>query len=613
MSSKPVDGYAGKILRVDLTSESLTEIVYDEETLKKWVGGTALGAKILYDEVDPKIDWSDPENRLIFASGPLGGTRIGGSGSVSVVTKGALTNGGAATQANGYFGAFMKFSGYDAIVIQGMAKRWRYLYVEDGKAELKEASHLLRRDTYETADKVKEENKKTEFQASVASIGPAGENLSRFAAILIDRGHAAGHNGTGAVMGSKRLKAICVARGSHIIYVKDPQALAEVADKLHENVKAFTGTVGGVYRNYKTGDGTLPVKNYLTNVWEVDEDEAVSFSEQYIRSRFNPRPHPCWACRLTHATIMTIPEGPYQGTLVEEPEYEQLAAWGPVILNKDINGAAMLSMSTDRLGLENNEAGWLMAWVMECYEKGFITKDDLGGLEMRWGNVEAVRQLLHMVAHRVGFGNILAEGVKRASERLGGEASRCAIYTLKGNTPRGHDHRTRWTEMFETCVSNTGTLEIGGWMDDPKLMHPGYPMEVSTNAANINGIMVFEDSLVTCRFNTRMNLPLLTKALNAVTGWNIMPEEAKAVGLRAVNLLRAFNLRAGIGAELDRPSERYGSTPVDGPWKGISIKPYWEKMLENYYSLMGWDVKTGVPLPETLRKLGLDYVVKDLW
>ncbi|MEM2922646.1 MAG: aldehyde ferredoxin oxidoreductase N-terminal domain-containing protein, partial [Candidatus Bathyarchaeia archaeon] len=432
-------GYAGKILRVNLTDEKLTDEVLDESTLRKWVGGTALGAKYLYDEVDPKLDWSDPENRIIIASGPLGGTRIGGSGTISIVTKGALTNGAAAVQANGYFGAFIKFSGYDAIIVQGSAKRWVYVYIDDGRAELRNANHLLGQGTYRTADTVKAENKKTEFQASVLSIGPAGEKLARFAAIMVDKGHVAGHNGTGAVMGSKKLKAICTTRGTQQIKLKDPELLSNLSNQFYEAVKAFRGTLGGVYNNYKTGDGTLPVRNYTTNIWNVTEEEAQTFSEPYIRSRFNPRPHPCWACRLTHATMMTIPEGPYQGLNIEEPEYEQLAAWGPVIWNKDINGAAMLSYTCDEVGLENNEAGWLVGWVMECFEKGYLTKEDLG-LEVRWGDVEAARQLLYIIAHRVGFGNILAEGVKRASERLGGEAAKCAIYTMKGNTPRGHDH-----------------------------------------------------------------------------------------------------------------------------------------------------------------------------
>jgi len=314
--------------------------------------------------------------------------------------------------------------------------------------------------------------------------------------------------------------------------------------------------------------------------------------------------------------MMTITGGKYDGIVVEEPEYEQLAAWGPVIDSEDVPSAMMLSSLTDRLGFENNEAGWIVGWVMECYEKGFLTKDNLDGLEMKWGNVEGVRQLLHMIAYRQGVGDLLAEGIMRASQKLGGEAAKCAIYTAKGNTPRGHDHRTRWFEMFDTCVSNTGTIEtgpIGTYFGGVETLSPGYPMEVSTVMAETKGMMIFEDSLVLCRFNSKMNLALESEAVSAVTGWDFTSEEAKRVGLRAVNLMKAFNIRAGLGRELDRPSERYGSTPIDGPSKGISIEPHWEKMLENYYRLMGWDVKTGKPLPETLRKLGLEHLIKDLW
>ena len=563
----------------------------------------------------PQIDWSDPENRLILASGPLGGTRVGGSGTFSLVTKGALTNGATAVQANGLFGAYIKFSGYDGVIVQGAARRWLYLYIDDGRAELREASYLLGRDTYETVDLLTKDLGKRERQLSVVSIGPAGENLVRFAGVFAEKGHSASHNGSGAVMGSKNLKAVAVSRGNKVVEVRDRDRLADVAEKLYENVKTFTGTVGGVHNSYQTGVGTLPIKNYLTNLWDIPEDRIQGFSEEYIRATFNPKPNPCWACRLTHSTMMTIKEGLYEGMLVEEPEYEQLAAWGPVIDLKDISSAMMLSSLTDRLGLENNEAGWLVGWVMECYEKGLLTKDDLDGLEMRWGNAEGVRQLLHMIAYRQGVGALLAEGVMRASQKIGGEA-KCAIYTAKGNTPRGHDHRTRWFEMFDTSVSNTGTLETGptgSYFGGAEIQGPGHPMEVSTAIAETKGMMVFEDSLGVCRFNCRMNLTLEAEAVKAVTGWGFTPEEAKTVGLRAVNLMRAFNIEAGITKELDRPSDRYGSTPVDGPSKGIGIGPHWDRMLENYYRLMGWDVETGKPLPETLKKLGLEHMIKDLW
>jgi aldehyde:ferredoxin oxidoreductase len=601
-----INGFAGKYLRADLTSEELTDLVFDEATLRKFLGGTGIGSKILYDEVPPASEWSDPVNRVIIASGPLNGTRLGGSGTISIVTKGALTGGATSVQANGLFGAYIKLSGYDGLIVHGAARRWLYIHIDDCKAELRNGNHLLGMDTYETADSIKKELGKKEREMSVLSIGPAGEHLVRFAGTFVDRGHSASHNGVGAVLGSKRLKAVAVARGNMQVSVKDQERLK------HVETLGGLNTVGGVYSSYQSGAGTLPIKNYTTSCWTIEEDPLKGFSEEYIRAHFESKPSPCWACPANHCNMMTIKEGPYRGMVVEEPEYEQLAAWGPVIDNKDIASAFMLSGLCDKLGFDNNEAGWLVGWVMECYAKGYLTKDDIGGLDMMWGNVEAVRQLLHMIARRQGFGDLLAEGVMRASIKVGGEAEKCAIYTKKGNSPRGHDHRSRWGEMFDTVVSNTGTLETHVSVMTPEAASRGHPMATSTEVATTKGLMELEDSAVTCRFHTGMNAGLISEAVSAVTGWNFTPQEAKAVGLRTVNLMKAFNLRCGIGKEHDYPSDRYGSTPHDGPSKGISIMPHWDTMLRNYYRLMGWDTETGKPLPETLEDLGIDYVKKDL-
>ena len=249
---------------------------------------------------------------------------------------------------------------------------------------------------------------------------------------------------------------------------------------------------------------------------------------------------------------------------------------------------------------------------MECFEKGWLTKEQTGGFEISWGDADAAKTLLHMIANREGFGELLAEGVKRASEKIGGPAAEAAIYTMKGNTPRGHDHRTRWAEMFDTCVSNTSTIETHMSVMGPDAQGPGDWRAVSTEVAQTKGLMQLEDSVGTCRFNTRMNAPHIAAAVSAATGWDFTPDEAKKVGLRAVNLMRAYNLRAGIGTEHDRPSVRYGSTPVDGPHAGLGIMPHWDEMLSNYYTLMGWDPETGIPLPETLRDLGISYVIGDL-
>jgi aldehyde:ferredoxin oxidoreductase len=244
-------------------------------------------------------------------------------------------------------------------------------------------------------------------------------------------------------------------------------------------------------------------------------------------------------------------------------------------------------------------------------EKGYLDEEVLG-FKTKFGDVQGAERILKMVATREGFGETLAEGVKRASLKIGGEAAKAAIYTIKGNTPRGHDHRNRWAEMFDTCVSNTGTIETHMSVMVPEAQGPQNPMVVSSEVAKTKGMMQLEDSVGTCRFNTKMNHVRIAKAVSAATGWDMSPEEAFNVGRRAVNLLKAFNLQTGLGKEQDKPSHRYGSTPVDGPTKGISILPHWEKMLTNYYTLMGWEPETGIPLQKTLEQLDLRHVAKDL-
>jgi aldehyde:ferredoxin oxidoreductase len=608
--SKGIKGFAGKYLRVNLTDQTLTEQVFDENTLRQYLGGTGIGSKILYDEVPRNIEFNDPANVIIIASGPLGGTVVGGSGTISVVTKGALTGGATSVQANGLFGAYMKFSGYDGLIITGASETWKYLVLKDGKAELLDASPFIGLDTYEITDSLREQHGVKSREASVLSIGPAGENLVRWAGVFVDHGHSASHNGPGAVLGSKKLKAVISFRGTGRIPVHDQRELLDVSQEMYKDVEYFRGTIGGVERNFKSESGVLPIKNYSTYDWTATPEEVDSFSEKSIREKYQTGRMPCWSCRLLHSTMMEVPEGKYS-CHVEEPEYEQMAAWGPVIDQTDVEAAMMLSGLTDRLGLDNNEAGWLVGWIMECMEKGYLDEKDLG-FKTRFGDVEGTERILKMVTYREGFGDILAEGVKRASIKIGGEAAKAAIYTGKGNTPRGHDHRNKWAEMFDTCVSNTGTIETHMSVMVPEAQGPQNPMVVSSEVARTKGMMQLEGSVGTCRFNTRMNHVRIAKAVSATTGWDMSTEEAFNVGRRAVNLQKAFNLQAGIGREEDRPSQRYGSTPVHGPTKGISIIPHWEKMVTNYYDLMGWDPETGVPLPKTLEQLDLSHVAKDL-
>ncbi len=613
-------GYAGKFLRVDLTTGKLSEERWDAANLRKWLGGSGVGTKILYDEVGPSIQWSDPGNRLIMATGPLAGTTVMGTGTVSFVTRGALTGGATTSQANGFMGAYMKFAGFDAVIVQGQSPKWVYLYLHDGMAELKDAEHLLGLDTYDVQERITEELGKKARQLSVLGVGPAGEHVVRFAAIAGDRGHVAGHNGTGAVMGSKRLKAFVAERGPRFP-IHDEKALKERARKIIDEILADP-TARSTYEwgtmNFFPGmekTGVLPVKNYTTNLFP----ETARFTRPEYQQEFEMERTPCWACRTKHLHEITIKEGKYAGFKGEEPEYEQWAAWGPQIGNTDPAAAAVLAIEVDRLGFDTNEAGWLIGWVIECYEKGILTREDTGGLEMTWGNVEAIRAMLRKIANREGIGDLLAEGVKRASERLGRGSQDLAVYNLKGNSPRGHDHRSRWIEMVDTCIADTGTMEVGpAWLPQEQGAKANPDLhnweDIAEQLGKHNGRMMFEDSLGICRFTSRTTMEGLGKAIEAATGWEgFKGVEALAVGRRVSNLLRVFNLRCGLTPELERPSKRYGSTPVDGPMAGRSILEHWDDMRREYYALMGWDFESGRPLPNTLRELGLAEVISDAW
>ncbi len=627
MASPQFYGYAGKILRVDLTKGQASTETLDEATLRKYIGGAVLGIKYVYDEVPPGVEWSDPDNRLFLGSGPLGGTMVGGSGALAVVTKGALTNGIASSQANGFFGAYLRFSGFDGIILQGAAPDWVYVYIHDGGVEIRDAYHLAGRNTYEVDNLIKKELQKKEREVSILSIGPAGEKAVRFACILTDMGHIAAHNGVGAVMGSKKVKAIVIDRNKSAVQLKDRQGISRIAKEMLANVLSTKvgsstfkdGTVGLVVMATMTH--TVPVKNYTTNIHAIAPETLETYSSPNIRARFKSRPAPCWACSSNHCHMMEITEGKYAGRTVEEPEYEGMATFSSLVGIDNVTTTVVLASETDRLGIDVNEAGWVMAWLMECYEKGILTKEDTDGLEMTWGNGEAIMAMLNKIANREGFGNVLAEGVMRAARHVGGLAPDLAVHTMKGNTPRSHDHRMVWYELFDTCVSNLGTIEAHSYSAPYSLLGLEAPAPdaafnadtVSTVIAKIKGAMTFEDSLVTCRYQTGGRLDFLCQAINSATGWDMDVMEAMAVGRRGVDLARAFNLRHGISSELDAPSMRYGSTLLDGPAAGKGIMPHWDGMLRNYYNLMGWDEKTGKPLPQTLSNLGLDFVIPQLW
>lgn len=609
-------GTTGKILRVDLDKNKTWIESLPEDVIRKYLGGTSLGVKLLYNEVPPKINWADPENRVYMLSGPLGGSGLAGSGCFSIVTKGTCTNGVTSSQANGNFGAYLKFSGFDGIAIQGVSSEWKYLYIHDEIAELRDAKHLIGKNTWEVEDAIKDELGYSERNMSVFSIGPAGENLVKFAGLHGDRGHTAAHNGLGAIIGSKKLKAVAVSRSHGSISIASKTQFTECRKMLLDHFRSHNGVIFkyGTHKALVGADktGILPVKNYTTNIFP----EAHKFD---VRDHFEiPKKSPCIFCPSSHCIEIKVTEGPYAGFSGKDPEYEQYAAWGPQIGVTDPGAAIVLSNEADRLGIDSNEGSWLIGWVMECFEKGLLTSDDLDGLQMKWGDVEATRALLKKIANREGAGSWLAEGIKAAAEKVGGEAVNMAIYTEKGNIPRGHDHRVKWWEFFDTCVSESATLQnqlLGLDLIPYGLSNEYDPYsweDISTIEGKTTGTMTFVDSLVICWFTCSGNIPLLCKLLNTVAGWDFSFDEGLEVGRRAVTLMRMYNLRCGIKPELDAPSPRYGSVPKDGPGKGLSVISHLKGMRSNYYKLMGWDPETGIPLPETLTKLKIDFAAKDL-
>ncbi len=614
-----VDTYTGRVLRINLSNGKITKEQINHQILRDYLGGCGVGVRILYNEVPPTVQPLDPENLLIFASGPLAGTRVPGSGTYSVITKGPITGFLSSAQANGYFGARMRFAGYEFIIIEGVASSWQYLYIADGEAELRSAESLLECDTWETERRLKKEigHKK----ASVACIGPAGENLVSFAAICGDEGHVASTNGPGAVMGSKRLKAIVVYGTKSEVEVADIKKLNDLARG--EFLKAAElsptgsmvkelGTSGGFEGSFQAG--LVPTKNYSTNEWPNKE----RWYGQNLRARYPRLPRPCWSCSWSHCSIMTITDGELAKFQGGEPEFEVLGAWTANIGNDDFSWAAHIGNLIDGLGIDMKECTYTISMAIELFEKDILTTDDTGGLELKWGNPSAVARLIEDIAYRRGLGAVLALGVKRAAELLGDEALKVAVFVGHGLAPQGLDGRGNWPTWFMMEFGDANTM-YGMPMTDQDLgvyenigMHD-YEKFGYSHARNAWRMMTY-DTLGGCFLLMTGPLQPIVDTLNAATGWNLSKEEFIKIGRRISALNRAFNIRNGMTADHDlNHSQRYGMAQVDGPMRGSTPVEYKAKVAKDYYREHGWDEATSKPLPETLHMLGLDDVSKDLW
>jgi aldehyde:ferredoxin oxidoreductase len=622
-------GYKGKILRVDLRKEKTwEERIPSEEILRKYIGGLGLGVKILSDELPDKAKPLDPENLLIFMTGPLTGTTVPCSSDWTVVTLNHNTGYTVgAGHSHGFFGAYLKFAGFDGIVVQGAAKRPVYMYIRDGQVEFRDASRIWGKDTHETEDLVKDEI--GDSRVSVAGIGPAGENLHFGACIENDKHHTVAKAGVGAVMGSKNLKAVGV-RGSQGVPIFNPKEFLSITldwrKKLFEKTK-LSGRVltathiqllgkGGITRNYPGIADFIGGKN-LTDV---------GFGRTYTNSvvqgakEFKVAPVACHSCPIACCYRVAITSGPHKGKVATlGGGGENMEGAAGIIGVLDPGTIFWMTDLYDRMGFDTATPGLAIALAYECYEKGLLTKKDTGGLELRWGDSEAAVVLLDKLIKREGIGKILAEGPKKAAELIGGDAPKLAVH-IKGTGYNLHDWRGKWSIMLGQVTAGAGPCWQSGqgpdYRPDPDLGYYDYlePFKkegVAQATRKVQLRAIWEDSIGICFFGGGRGIPKALefgpRALGALTGWeDFTLEEAFQVAERVITLERLFNMKRGLTIENDLEiSPRLLEPPDAGPAKGKTIAPYLRGLVKEYYGSMGWDRETGRPLDETIKKLGL--------
>jgi len=610
-------GYHRRILRVNLTNGQITVETPDDVFYRRYLGGAGFVAYYLLKEVPPDTDPLGPDNRLIFACGPLTGAPLAGSGRNAVGAHSPLTGAMGESEVGGFWGAELKAAGFDAIVIQGQAASPVYLWVHDGEAELRDAAHLWGLENKPAHTAIREEL--GEQRARVALCGPAGEKLVRYANIMADLKHAAGRTGLGAVMGSKRLKAVAV-RGTGKVPLADPAQVGTLARWMRDNYRDLMGKFPdlgtGISMVPYNRDGALPVHNFR----DGHLDGADDLGREGLAEHVVVRMESCYACAVGCKKVADLDEPypvdpAYGGT-----EYETAVSLGPNCGVADVYAVTKASERCNALGLDTISVGGTIAFAMECFEKGLLTVEDTGGLHLRFGNTEAMLQLLELIAARQGIGDLLAEGSKRAAERIGGGAARFAVH-VKGQEVPYHDPRIQHGLGLGYAVSYTGadhmhnafdgSYEHEAGLDDVRNLGVLEPMPATWLGPEKVRAVIYgslrrhlDNCLGLCNFLPYRN-DQVVEAVRAVTGWDTNAWELWKAAERLVTMARAFNVRQGFTPADDRLPPRMAE-PL-GP--GAPIDPAAvEAALQLYYEMMGWDPVTGVPRAAKLYELDIGWV-----
>ncbi len=594
-----IKGYNGVILDVNLTTGKISKRALREEYIMKFLGGRGLGAKFLYEEVKAGTDPLGEENILMFMAGPLSGYPVPSASRLTVITKSPHTSPVnkkykhsstlSYSSVGGFFAPEIKFAGYDGIIVRGKSPFPVYLYIKNDKVEIRDARKFWGMGTNEFDKRIKEELDDKKFQ--VIYIGPAGENLVEYASILHTASRAAGRGGVGAVMGSKKLKAIAI-RGTNLPPVDDIVKYNKLLEKYRKIFKnsnrtlswRLNGTAGALVSSSRRG--SQAVKNYREGTFkDIDKIGAEAARKQYW-----VKDYACYTCMLSCKKSGVIKDGPYAGISHDGPEYETGTMLGANLLVSDLAGLLKEIFDADDYGVDAISIVNTIGFLMEAYEKKLIDIKFLDGIDLKWGDVDAILKMMKKIINREGVGEYASRGVKFLSEKIGHGSSDFAIHVKGHELAAWNVHVNPWTGI-SYATSNRGACHLNG--GNPKSQDRGALL----------------DSLGICRFAFfGYKNDGLREFVNAITGIDYSSEDFRKVGERIYNLEKMFNVREGFDIKDDVLPERFFKEPLSyGPGKGkvLTKEKFYGKMLHKYYLDRGWDPKTSIPTKSKLKELGL--------
>ncbi len=615
-------GYNGKIMRVNLTSGQVSTETPPEEYYKMYLGGRGFIAHTLLTEVPKGIDPFSPANKLIFALGPITGHPVMGSGRNSIGSKSPLSGGYGECEAGGFWGAELKRAGYDAIIVEGEAKEPVYLWVHGGQGEIREARKIWGSEVADAERAIQKEL--GDERIRTATIGPGGEKKVRFACILNDISHAAGRSGMGAVMGSKKLKAIAV-KGERPPEMANKEKVAELARWMGQNYKKkvpFWQYGTGASMDYFEDSGNLPIRNFMGGRFPGVEKIT---AQAMVKKSYVEKMDNCYGCAVRCKKKVKLEQPWKVDPIYGGPEYETLAAFGSNCGIDNVEAIMKANELCGRYGLDTISAGVVISFAMECFEKGILTLQDTGGLDLRFGNAPAMVEMVERIGLRKGLGDLLAEGTKRAAEKIGKGSEKLAMH-VKGEEIAMHEPRYKQGLGLHYSVHMTGADHCSGIHDDiinksivnfERLgLTEAIPVtEMSPRKARMLYMVglwrQMANTLGTCLFISWSDQQI-TELVEAITGWPMSSWRLMKTVERGMTLGRIFNLREGFSAKDDRLPERFYTSPSEGPMKEIRIDP--QKLAEAqkaYYQMLGWD-EAGVPTYGRLAELNIEWAAKYL-